>query len=392
MAKQKKYLFIPLSSFGYLFPSIKLAHMLMEDGHDVLFATTIRYGDLLNLNGIPSVGILNQVSEEPFLFPGIWYCDPFLENTVNTLSSIVNSYQPDAIISNPLGLAAMIMAEKYNIPFINIGFSEYLYPGIGESNPTKEWRIKEITEHYNFNRKKLHMPSIEVSASNSPLIGDRYFIRNIPEFDDPRKLPAQVSHIGALYWEPSYQNPLLSNFIAKNKQLKRPIVYMQIGRLFGEASFWQILMDTLDGLPYAFVADLGRADYLQNSPSLPENVFGSPFIPLGHISSEVDFVISSAQSTSMIAAILHEKPILCIPHSADGHEMTQKVENKKIGIGIVDKSKVEKEYFLHCFEELRKDDFSEGVQYFRRRFLEYENKDFILEAIRSCTAFASMQS
>ncbi len=381
MGSKKKYLFIPLSSFGYLFPAIKVAHILMERGEEVLFATTIRYVDLLNLQGIPSVGVMNQASEEPFLFPGTWYCDPYLQNTVNTFSQIIESYRPDVIISNPLGLSAMIVAEKYQLPYINIGFCEYLYPGIGEANATKEWRIKELTEFYNQNRAKLSLPPVPVSVANSPLIGNRYLIRNIPELDESRQLPSKVSHVGALYWEPPYKNPKLRHFIATRKAESQALIYMQIGRLFADKPFWQQLMSVIEGLPYSFVADLGRADYLDRGQELPENVFGSPFIPLGHIASEVDFVLCSAQSTSVVSALTHGKAILSIPHSADGQEFTHKIEAKRIGVGILDKSKVEKEYLLHCFNLLSDPEILGNVERYQMRFHEYDNEDFIFKVL-----------
>ncbi len=381
MSSNRKYLFIPLTSFGYLFPAIKIAHILQERGEDVLFATTIRYVDLLNLNGIPSVGILNQASGEPFLFPGTWYCDPYLSNTVDTFSKIIESYRPDVIVSNPLGLSAMLVAEKYEIPFINIGFCEYLYPGIGEENPTKEWRIKEFTGFYNQNRAKLSLPPIPVSPENSPLIGDKYLIRNIPSLDEPRELPPMVSHVGALYWEPAYKNPRLNRFIRDSKGQQRPIVYLQIGRLFGDTLFWDQLLNVIKELPYHFVADFGRADYLQNMQEFPNNLFGSPFIPLGHISSDVDFVICSAQSTSVVSAITHGKPILSIPHSADGHEFTQKIESKKIGLGIMDKSNVHRDYMMYCFEQMQSLEILQHVAYYQQQFQAYEQEERLIEAL-----------
>lgn len=357
--------------------------MLMEKGDDVLFATTIRYDDILKFNGIPSVGILNQANDNPFLFPGTWYCDPHLNNTVNTLGQIVDSYKPDAIISNPLGIAAMIIAEKYSIPFVNVGFSEYLYPGIGEVNKTKQWRINEISSHYNANRSKLFLPPIAVSEKDSPLIGEAYFIRNIPELDDVRELPSQVSYAGGLYWEPHYQSPRLNRFINWAKSEHRPVVYVQIGRLFGEAPFWKSLLNVFQDLPYAFIADLGRADYLHQNDVLPKNVFGSPFIPIGAIQEDIEFVICSAQSTSLISAIIHGKPILSIPHSADAYEFTSKIKEKNIGLGIVDKELIDKSYLLHCFNEIKKPVYKESVHHYQNIFLEFDEKSHVLEKISS---------
>ncbi len=377
----KKYLFIPLTSYGYLFPSIKLGHMLLEQGHDILFATTVRYEDLLKLNGIPVFGVLNQRTKTPFLNPASWFCDPNLSETVTLLCQLLESYKPDAIVSNPLGVAAMLLAEKYEIPLISIGFTEYLYPGIGEVNETKEWRLKEITDHYNANRVKLSLPPIELSAANTPLTGDLYFIRNIPELDDERVLPNHVSHIGGFYWEPTYKNPRLSKFIANGKKQGRKLVYMQIGRLFGDGPIWNVLLETIEAMPYEFVIDLGRADYVKNGLNFPENVFVSPFIPLGSIAEDVSFVMCSGQSTSVISAIVHGKPILSIPHSANAIEFTAKVQEKKLGLGILDSANIKREYLTEVFEEMQDPSFTQSVQYYQGLFAEVDEESLVLEKI-----------
>lgn len=377
MPAVKRFLFVPLSSFGYLFPAVKVAHVLMEWGDDVHFLTSIRYEPLLRLYGIPTLGISNNRSEHPFLHPALWYDDPLLEEVISAFDQVVNHVRPDAIVSTPLTLPAFITAERHGIPLIVIGFSEYLFPGIGEQNRTKAWRLGEFTGFYNKARARLDLPPVPVSVEATPLLGDRYLIRNIPELDDARTLPPQVSYAGGLYWEPEYHNPALARFLKTGQQ---PVVYVQLGRLFNDGALWGQLLTSFAELPYRFVVDVGRADYLAQPHQIPANLFLAPFIPLGKYADVVALVLCTAQSTSVISAILHGKPIVSLPHSDDAKELTVKIEAYQIGRRL---TQVSTAALRECFDEVQQSPYRDNVLAYRQLFERYDDASQIYATIHA---------
>jgi len=369
-----------MSGLGYLFPAIRLAHILQKRGQQVLFVSTVEHAITLDSCGIAHVAVRNDGA--PFLNTAGWYNPGNSVNEVKVFDNVIQQYKPDVIVANPLTLGAFVMAEKYGIPLINIGFTEYLYPSLNGADPDKEWRIKSITDFYNAYRAPLGLAPIACSAEYSPLIGDKYLLRSVPGLNKGAKLPAKVACVGGLYWEPAYTNIPLENFIAETIKSKRPLVYMQIGRLFEAADNWETLTGILARLPMNFVADIGRSDYIRSGTNVPNNFFADPFIPIGKIAGDIDFVICSGQSTSVISAIVHGKQILSIPHSADSTELTHKLETNGLAIGVHGRKNITFEVICGAINRLQHHQLQDKALEYSRLFDGYTD-DHIFDVIDS---------
>lgn len=365
-----KHLFAILSTHGHIFPAIKYAHLLQRAGHDVLFVTANEYVCLLNLYGLRCVGVTN--TPHYFLSTVDWFTEEASRNQVRVIASVVEDYRPDVIVTNPLALSAFIIAEQYSIETTVIGYCEYLYPELTAHTPSKTWRINVVTEYYNRVRRLFELPEIAVDRMNSPLIGNRYLLRSIPKFHDYEMLPRQVEYVGGLYWEPGYVNVALDDFVASAKRDNTALVYVQIGRLFEKAAAWGSLVEALKSLPVACVVDIGRSDYLGTVPEHPPNFYFNSFIPIGHVKREIDAVICSGQSTSVISAILHGKQMICVPYSDDSRELTARVERKGMGVGIDANSDLGRDRIAACFEKIQDHAFSDSIVEYQQLFLEWE--------------------
>jgi UDP:flavonoid glycosyltransferase YjiC (YdhE family) len=366
----RKHLFVILSTHGHIFPAIKFAHSLQRGGHDVLFVTANEYLCLLAVYGLRCIGVTN--SPHYFLSTIDWYTEEANRNQVRVIADIVESYRPDAIVTNPLALSAFIIAERYAIETTVIGYCEYLYPEVATDHATKQWRINVVTEYYNRVRRMFDLAEIPVDRVNSPLIGDRYLLRSIPQFHDYEELPSQVEYVGGLYWEPDYVNVGLDAFVAESRRDNRALLYVQIGRLFEKGDAWSRLVDGLKDLPVGCVVDTGRADYFGTGFERPPHFYFDSFIPIGHVKDAVDAVICSGQSTSVISAILHGKQLICMPYSDDSRELTARVERKGIGVGIDAGSDLGRDRIAACFDRVRNDTFTENVVAYQQLFLQWE--------------------
>jgi UDP:flavonoid glycosyltransferase YjiC (YdhE family) len=367
----RKYLFIPLSSPGCLFSSIRLAHVLERNGHEVIFATTCEYTIMLETLGLACISVRQRGL--PFLHASGWYNPANAETEVQLLGKVVEQVRPDVLVTNPLVMASFVLAERTRIPLYNVAYAEALYPGRRMDDPTKQWRLGSVTGHYNEYRRALALPAVAPDPRTTPLFGDRCFLRSSPELYGDDDLPAQVDFIGDLYWEPAYENVRLRRFCHEKREAGLPLIYVQVGRLFEERALWAELLSCFSRMRAAFVVDLGRADYHGNAVAQPPNCLFSAFVPLGALRDDVDLVINTAQSTTCISAILHGKQLLCLPHSTDATELTRRLEGRGVAIGLHGPDRSNFDKLQGAVLRLLDKPLAENVERYRRTLLAYDD-------------------
>ena len=385
----KRYLFIPLSSPGGLYSAIRLGHILERGGHEVQFATTSEYTVMLETQGLSCIGV-RQV-DVPFLHAGGWYHAANANTEVPLLSKVVERFRPDVIVTNPLVLASFVLAERHRVPLYNLAYAESLYPGARAGDGAKEWRLGVVTGYYNAYRRALGLPPVAADPLTTPLYGDRCFLRSSPELYDGDDVQSRGEFIGDLYWEPAYENVRLKRFCQQQKAAGLPLIYVQLGRMFEEKDLWAELLSCFARMPAAFVFDLGRADYLDRPFSQPPNCFFSAFVPLGAIQDDVELVISTAQSTTCISAIVHNKQLLCLPHSADSTELTTRLERRGVAIGLHGPDRSDFDMLQGAVEALLDKPLVKNVERYRRTLLDYDDArvySIIDAGFQACSASA----
>jgi len=143
---------------------------------------------------------------------------------------------------------------------------------------------------------------------------------------------------------------------------------------------WGQLLTSFAELPYRFLVDVGRADYLAQPHQIPANLFLAPFIPLGKYADVVALVLCTAQSTSVISAILHGKPIVSLPHSDDAKELTVKIEAYQIGRRL---TQVSTAALRECFDEVQQSPYRDNVLAYRQLFERYDDASQIYATIHA---------
>jgi UDP:flavonoid glycosyltransferase YjiC (YdhE family) len=356
-----KYLFIVQASFGHLLPALRLAELVLERGHEALFVASDQYSALLDQRGLQHLPVTN--TGHPFLSTYDWYDPGTVGIQVRLLGKIVERYRPDVLVTGPLGLATFMIAELRSLPVLVLGYGEFLYPGVGDDNPTRWWRLRTVTSFYNQCRKEHGLEPIEADPETTPLLGDCYLSRNVPEFTTPAELPARVRHVGGLYWEPAYRNPRMERFVRGEEARGRRRVYVQIGRLFDKTWVWARLMNVLDELGVACVADTGRADYLDSAGDAFPSCFQARFVPVGSVAA-ADAVICSGHTAVILGAITHRKPLLCIPTSADADECAERVAQCGLGAKIHYKTEFNADSFQRFFDRVDRGEFRAALARF----------------------------
>lgn len=376
-----KYLFLVSSSYGHLFPAIRLAHALQRAGADVLFVTAREYQVLLDTQGIRCVAYPSQ--GHPFLSTHAWF-DPELGRQVfDVIWSVAQAFEPDRIVCTPLVTQAFALAELRDTPLVVLGYCEYLFPSVGEAASPKQWRIESITGHYNNLRERLGLPPVAPDPARSPMIGHRHLIRSVPEFTEQGGLPAQAAYVGALLWDPPHVNHDLDRFLAAARADGLPVFFVQIGRLFAERGTWTQLVRLLGQMPARFVVDLGRSDYMDEHTDFPDNFYLHPFVPLGPIRDSVSGMICGGQTTSVVSALFHAKPVLGVPTSGDGREVTDRVQRQGVGAGIVREEELTSEAVERFIDAAVAGHFDRKLLDLQACFHAYENDARLLATVLS---------
>lgn len=365
---------------GYLYPSIRLGHILQSNSHTIQFISTEDHNHILANYGIEHFPI--RGNNRQFLDLKMIGHVEYILSDLSVANKIINTYKPDVIVTSPLAIISFILAEKYQIPVINIGFTEYLFPCKSIYDLNRQWRLDKFTETYNSCVAKVGLPLINNSAIYSPFIGTKYLLRSVPTLNDDVTFPDKVEFVGDLYFEPEYINKILFRFISESKDRGKQIVYIQIGRLFDDVDFWPALLSVLTQLPMNFIVDIGRADYSTKLAKMQDNFFVSSFIPIGAIKDDIDFVICNGQTTSIVSAIVHGKQILSIPHSADSIELTKRLESKNLAFGIYDINNITIDTIRELFGKLMSNHLMPSISEYQKLFLSYTD-DVIYEIIKS---------
>jgi len=280
-------------------------------------------------------------------------------------------------------MPAFALAEAYDIPLVVLGYCEYLFPSPGEERSGKQWRLESITNYYNALRGLLDLPPVAADPATSPLRGRKYLLRSIPQFTAQEGLPADVEFVGGLFWDVQYINHQLDRFVANGRNRGRPLFFLQIGRLFQDRDQWHSLVELLGKAPADFIVDIARADYIREHSDFPDNFYLHPFIPLSHVRSEVTGVICAGQTTSVLSAIYYGKPLLGVPGSGDGAEVTQRIVDNGIGTGWFQHSDIGEANFCGFLRDIERGRFTERLQSFQQQFSVYDQEAVLYERIVS---------
>jgi UDP:flavonoid glycosyltransferase YjiC (YdhE family) len=348
----------------------------------VLFVAPIEHGGLLQTHGLPHVRVTNTGSPYPFLYQGAWYQEADNHEQVAVLRPIMDAAQPAAIVTSPLTLSALILAEERGLPTVVLGFAEYLFPGVDGHPARKAWRLRDMSGHLNRVRQSFGLGPASDTPEGTPLLGSVYLHRDVPDASDPA-FPEQVIRIGAaLCWHPSGVNHRLSAFVAETRRRGLPLAYVQIGRLFGGSALWQRFVREASSLPICFAVDVGRHDYLDGSPAHPPNFFVDDYIPLEAVAQDAFCVISSAQTGSYLSAILAGLPMLCVPYADDAKELTARVGARGLGMGVLDVEAQPDGALGAALERLRVDaGFRASVARWRQAFIEHGDERRLVDEI-----------
>ena len=340
-----KFLFSPMGTHGFVYPSVGIAKELKQRGHEVAFATSRDFTDFFKqegLNRIPN-GRRDRQSFEISRWGGSIHISIQLKH----IECALERFMPDVLIGSLLGFGSIFAGKIHELPTAVIGVSTYLfatpetlkYPDL-LSAPEKRavWRSNDFRKAYNEVGTLFQFQPMSENdfIEDMPLLGDLFFLRNLPDLiESSSELPQKVHLIGACNWDTSIKAPELENWLREAKVSGYPILYVQPGAHFGARSFWSFLVDALSEQPIKVVASIGRKVGVLSDLSLyPDNFYVRDHIPQNQVLPYSDGIVSEGHTSVVLGALTHGIPLMLIPYGGEEMECAEMCIKAGVCVGI----------------------------------------------------------
>ncbi|ATB35828.1 glycosyl transferase [Cystobacter fuscus] len=336
-----RYLFCSLDNFGFLFSSLGIAEALRRRGHEIAFVTDLKLAGVVERAGFQRIprgepdgsSFLVEISGHPM--------DTMRQ--VRHVERALERFPADVLVTQQLALGPYVVAERKALPVATVGMASYLWPH-GPPPEEAEQREKLVRRYRGFYlayalvREMLGMERRAHDIHESPLVGDLFLLRSVPELEgNVETLPPQVHFVGDCLWEPpGPPDAELDTWLAAARESGEPLLYVQPGRAFNKRAFWRSLVEALTGQPVRVVAAVGRMD--REVEQVPENFFVRPHVSQGAILPHARAVVSNATTTSVLGALTHGLPLLLIPGGggAEQPDITQRCVRVQAGLHLED--------------------------------------------------------
>ena len=318
-----KILFSSLNTFGFINPLIGLAKHLRSLTHEVAFVCDPSFTAHLQRQGLDRIP---QGDEESACFLVERFTSPALnENQINYLESALTVFPADVLVTSPLALGPLIVAERNALPVAVMGFMSYLW-----STPTQEantgedmrllydWRTSEMMEHLNKSRLHLGLAKLELDKEHLPFVGDLWLQRCTPSMAKRQcDFPKQVTMVGACLWPNAANaeaNPEFELWLS-TQDAELPLIYVSHGRTFQQPKFWDELKQAFRDKPCLVVASVDRMEC--EVGALPNNFYVDNYLAQSAVLPRTSLVIANGNSTVTLGALEQGIPMLLIPSGAE---------------------------------------------------------------------------
>ena len=357
-----RFLFCSLSSWGFVSSTLAVAQELIKRNHDVAVVTGQEFAQVTKRAGVERLprGVKDGNSFELHS----WSQPLNVAMQVKHIEYALASFQADVIVGQPLALGSLLAAERCNLPIAVIGMMTYLWPGSAKHLETTlldsgrlVWRFEDMVSHYQKARQLFRMPPAPCSFEKNPFTGDLFLLQNVSEIEVDLKLyPPCVHPVGACIPQPlsnEADEKELANWLSYTSQSAHPLVYIQPGRTFGDASFWSCLTEVLADQKIRVVASLDRMDDHWTAP-LPQNFYARQHVPLHTVLSHASGTITSGHTTAVLASLSNGIPLLLIPRGSGTEDIAESCERAGVAVRLP-LSEVTSVTLKHAIRELLDD-------------------------------------
>lgn len=364
MNPPKKILFVTIEGGGNVQPVLGIAKRLHKRGHRVTVLSEPCMEQLVLSMGLEFIAFqrhFTRTDRTEDIFHD-WKRNPFADRTMDGVvfgpaatvaaetERALKLTAADALVADCLLPPALIPAEALQIPgVILFHFPEYLpapnrppgilglLPGRGTAGRLRD-RLLERVFHLALNK---YLPLVnKVRASYAlPKLNraadllhqaDLRLIQTLRAFDFPiEPAPANVRYTGPVLDDPDWVDPWANPWPEDDT---RPLVVVSLSSTFqNQSAAIQSAISALGGLPVRGLATLGPA-MAPAQFEAPENVKVMQSAPHSQVFPMADLVITHAGHGTIMRALAHGLPLICVPMGRDQKDNAAKVACHGCGI------------------------------------------------------------
>jgi MGT family glycosyltransferase len=262
----------------------------------------------------------------------------------------------DLVAINDGLYGGMIAAEKAGVPQVVLMPNCYLGPARGlqvaglRPMPGPIGRVRDAIVGNVFQRMVAKgLPALNAARTQiglAPLShpfdqllrADRVLVLTSPAFDFPAAwLPSNVRYVGPQLDDPAWVEPWKSPWPSEHPQA---LVVVSLSTTFqNQVAVLQRIMDALAELPFRGLVTLGPTLDAQHFHA-PENVVIRASAPHAQVFPHAAAVVTHAGHGTVIRALAHGVPLVCIPMGRDQHDNAVRVEARGAGLRFSAKAQV----------------------------------------------------
>lgn len=192
-----------------------------------------------------------------------WFNPAVVAKSLPCVEEAVAEYEPDVIVTHRLCFPPVLARQKLHVALAVVGFFAYPYP-IPELADTASRRARLQTELAVLAAvcDRFGEPA---SLTNNALLGDLYLLRSTERLEPfSSHLPRQVRAVGALSWDfpltEQQRGRARADLLGAQRNVGRPIVYVQNGTGFGPGTSWKPLLSALPSMGVLALASVDRME------------------------------------------------------------------------------------------------------------------------------------
>ena len=276
---------------------------------------------------------------------------PAVDYAQDTLDQI-HAYAPDALAIMDLTMGAMLAAERAAVPTAVIAPHIFMYPVLGrppagpgflparhaldrlrdsfvKTLSLREW-AKGIPQ-FNAARAKLGLAPLKRPFEQIERM-DRVLVLTSPALELPGgPLPENVRYCGPILvdpcWAECWKGPWPPNE-------ERPLVLVSLSTTFqNQQNVLQRAITALGTLPVRALVTIGPACQVSDFVA-PSNVVVCPSAPHSQILPFADLMITHCGHGSVVRALAHGVPLLCLPMGRDQNDTAARVVYHGAGLRL----------------------------------------------------------
>jgi MGT family glycosyltransferase len=269
----------------------------------------------------------------------------------DTLAQIYR-FRPDAMAIMDGTFGAMLAAERIGIPAAVVAphiltypvpgrppFGPGLAPARNGLDRLRESLIRKLSahvlgkglDHYNAVRRMFRLdPLHDVFEQVSRM--QRVLVMTSPALELPGgPLPGNVRYVGPALGDPAWAEPWESPWAADRKE---PLVLVSFSTTFqNQAGVLRRVIDGLGALPVRALATVGPALQTETFRA-PSNVVLRESAPHSQILPQAAAMITHAGHGSVVRALAHGVPLVCVPMGRDQNDIAARVAYHGAGVRL----------------------------------------------------------